>query len=570
MMTGVLLAAVTAFSFGEVKVECEKPGDWSISSCRTEIGKGVETLRLVLDSPTASVPPKLTVSWTVPQVDIQYLWSVNDPSCSLRPNWGGWKCSALSYNMPLYVYFNSNDRSRFAVAASECAHHLSFCGGVREEGSLVESQFVYFDSPEAPMSHYETEIRFDTRDLFFGDAVREGTAWMEKSAGYVPCVAPESAFEPLYTTWYDFHQDVRADDIEAECALAAELGMKVIILDDGWQTDDTARGYAYCGDWNVSTNRFPDFAAHVAMVQATGLKYMVWYSVPFVGFKSVNYPRFKGRYLREDRNHQAAVLDPRFPEVRKFLVDTYVDAVKEAGLDGLKLDFINSFSFDGEDPAVKEDYAGRDVKSVPLAVDRLMTEIRAALVALDPEILIEFRQPYNGPAIRTYGNMLRVGDCPGDMRQNRVSIANMRLASGASAVHADMLEWNFKDTPASAARNIINSIFGVVQYSVMLREAPAAHREMIAKWIRFSQDHRETLLKGAFRPHHPELLYPVIEAESADELIIGVYDDGRVIDVPTGKKTFLMNATGVDRLVIRRGGGLSEIACPSGEWIEVK
>ena len=568
-MTMLVLAAVTAFSFGDVKVECGNPGPWTIRSERAEVEKGVETLKLTLDAPAAAVPPRFEVYWKIPQVDISNTWAVNEPACSLRPNWGGWKYSALSYHMPLYVYFNGNDRSRFAVAASECVHHLAFCGGILEEGCFVESKLVYFDSVEAPMTHYETEIRFDTRDRFFGDAVRDGVKWMEESSGLRPCVAPAAAFDPLYSSWYDFHQDLRAADVEAECALAAKLGMKVIILDDGWQTDDTNRGYAFCGDWQVSKKRFPDFAAHVAKVQAMGMKYMVWYSVPFVGFKSVNYARFKGKYLREDANQQAAVLDPRFPEVRKFLVDTYVDAVKAANLDGLKLDFINSFSFDGKDPAEAEGYAGRDVKSVPLAVDRLMTEVRTALVALKPDILIEFRQPYNGPAIRTYGNMLRVGDCPGDMRQNRVSIANMRLASGESAVHADMLEWNFKDTPASAARNIINSIFGVVQYSVMLREAPPEHLAMIGKWIRFSQDHRDTLLKGEFRPRHPELMYPVIEAESADELIIGVYDDGRVIDVPSDKKTFLMNATGVDRLVIRRGGKLSEIACPSGDWVEL-
>lgn len=568
-MLGALLAVVTVFSFGDVDVRCEKPGDWTIRTERAEIEKGVETLKITLDSPSAAIPPKFEVYWKIPQVDISNMWSVNEPYCSLPPNWGGWRYSALSYHMPLYVFFNGNDRSRFSVAASECAHHLAFRGGILEEGCFVESKFVYFDSAEAPMTHYETFLRFDSRDRDFGDAVRAGAAWMEKASGYTPCAAPAAAFDPLYSSWYNFHQDVHAADIEAECAIAAKLGMRVIILDDGWQTDDTGRGYAFCGDWEVSKKRFPDFAAHVAKVQAMGMKYMVWYSVPFIGFKSANFGRFKGKFLREDHVQSAAVLDPRFPEVRKFLVDTYVKAVKDANLDGLKLDFINSFSFDGTDPAVAENYAGRDVKSVPLAVDRLMTEVRTALVALKPDILIEFRQPYNGPAIRTYGNMLRVGDCPGDMRQNRVSIASMRLASGGSAVHADMLEWNTADTSASAARAIINSIFGVVQYSAMLRDVPPDHLAMIGKWIRFSQDHRDTLLHGAFRPRHPELLYPVIEAESDKELIVGVYDDGRLVDVSAGKKTFLLNATGKDTLVIRRGGKISEIACPSGDWVEL-
>ena len=76
-----------------------------------------------------------------------------------------------------------------------------------------------------------------------------------------------AAFKPLYSSWYCFHQDVFAKDIEAECAAAADLGMKTVIVDDGWQTDDTNRGYAFCGDWEVSRRRFPDMAAHVKRVQ---------------------------------------------------------------------------------------------------------------------------------------------------------------------------------------------------------------------------------------------------------------------------------------------------------------
>ena len=64
--------------------------------------------------------------------------------------------------------------------------------------------------------------------------------------------------------------------------------MKVLIVDDGWQTDDTNRGYAFCGDWQISPRRFPDMPAHVRRVHEMGLKYIVWYAVPFVGKKSEN------------------------------------------------------------------------------------------------------------------------------------------------------------------------------------------------------------------------------------------------------------------------------------------
>ena len=59
--------------------------------------------------------------------------------------------------------------------------------------------------------------------------------------------------------------------------------MKGVIIDDGWQTDDNRRGYAFCGDWEISERRFPDMRAHVERVHRLGMKYLVWFSVPFMG-----------------------------------------------------------------------------------------------------------------------------------------------------------------------------------------------------------------------------------------------------------------------------------------------
>ncbi|MGN0854591.1 MAG: glycoside hydrolase family 36 protein [Kiritimatiellia bacterium] len=591
----ILAALSSMFSFGEVEVDCAQPGDWKIDLERELAADGAEIARIALTAPTAAKPPKFSVKFAVPQVDIGYRWTVNDVNFQLPPNWGGAVHTEFANNMPLYVFFNGNDTSRFAVAASEASRPVDFSGGVREEGSMLECRFTYFDSVKAPLTHYETKIRIDSQTKPLCAAVAAGARWIEQTGGYTPCATPAAALDPLYSTWYNFHQDVTDKAVEAELALAARLGMKTVILDDGWQTDDTNRGYAFCGDWKVSPRRFPDMRAHVEKVHGMGLKYMVWYSVPFVGHKSQNFSRFRGKYLNEDCGMGTAVLDPRFPEVRKFLIDTYVQAMKDWNLDGFKLDFIDAFRFKGwaGDPAEKDGYAGRDILSVPLAVDRLMQDVRAALVAIKPEVLLEFRQSYVGPGVRQIGNMLRVGDCPGDMRRNRLAIANLRLASGESAVHADMLEWHFKEPAEKSALYILNSIFGVVQYSVMLREAPKDHLAMIEHWIKFSQEHRKTLLQGDFRPHHPELQYPLIEAESEVERIIAVYDDGRLVDCGAADKpVYVLNASGTDRLALRLAGavkitaydtfgqtvgrlfdaraGLEEVKCPSAGYVKIE
>ena len=584
--------AVKGTCAGDVRVACTDAGTWAFD-VRREAAGGTEELVIRLSAPQEAVPPRFEVLFEFPQRDMHHVWTDFTERGYLKPDWTGWNSSDLTHGQPLCAIHNGNNRNRFTMACSEALKRVEWRAVLQEEDCLVTGGFRFFTRPEAPCRTYEVRIRLDPRDVFWSDAVRDAADWIARTARLSPCRVPDAAFDPLYSSWYSFHQNVFAKDIEEECSLAARMGMKVLIVDDGWQTDDTNRGYAFCGDWQVSPRRFPDMAAHVRRVQAMGLKYMVWYSVPFIGKKSANWSRFKGKYLYVNDHLGAAVLDPRFPEVRDFLVGIYVKALREWNLDGFKLDFIDSFAFHGADPATKENYAGRDIRSLPDAVNRLMTDVHATLTAIKPDLLVEFRQHYIGPAIRQFGNMMRAADCPGDLQGNRLRIANLRLTAGRAAVHADMLEWHPSDTPEAAARPILSAIFGVVQYSMMLRNLPQSHQDVIRHWLAFSQQHRDTLLKGSFRAYNPEAQYPLLEAESASERILGVYTAG--MSVPCGaldRPVYALNGTGGDGLVIdlqaaprhatafdaqgrtvdlhaRPGAGLSRVAVPAGGYLRL-
>ena len=529
---------------GAVRVSCAAPGSWRFSERIDRETNGVETLTVSLRSDGAAVPPRFDVAFSVPQREIHYAWtpSVSD-GYTLKPDWSWHGRSSLANWLPLYAYLDNGGETKLTVACSESIRKVGFRSGLREEDCTVPVRFEFFVEPEAPITAYEVSVRMDPRRRFYGKSLDEAVAWMERSVRGRPCDSPPEAFEPLYSTWYGFHQDVFAGDIEEECARASKLGMKVLIVDDGWQTDDTNRGYAFCGDWEPSKRRFPDMAAHVRRVQAMGMKYMLWYAVPFVGDRSAVYGRFKDKCLRHVDGLGASVLDPRFPEVREHIVGTYERAVREWGLDGFKLDFIDDFAPGSVDPAVRENYRGRDVKSVSEATDILMTEISRRLRKLRPDILIEFRQSYVGPAIRKYGNMLRAGDCPGDARSNRIRTAALRLTSRRTAVHSDMLEWHPDTTPEEAALTILNALFSTVQYSMQLRKLPDSHLRMLRHWIGFTTAHREALLGGEFRPLHPEAWYPILVGESARERVVAVYGRSCVAEVAGDRKTIVVNAT---------------------------
>ena len=552
-IAAIFMAAVLPVAEPDMpRIICDNAATWTFDCTTAERGKGVREFRVSMKSSVPAVPPKFRLSFTVPQDGEHHVWVADIGShAGIRAEWMGLYESSLARSLPLACTKDCADRNRLTVAASEALRDVAFGIRLRVDGCAVNVDFEFFNTPEAPRTDYSVMLRIDRRDVFWCDAVRDATDWIRCEGGYPSVPSPDAAFAPLYSTWYQFQQNVTAEKIEKEAKIAASLGMKTIIVDDGWQTDETSRDYAYCGDWEVSKRRFPDMLAHVKRVQAMGLKYMMWYSVPFVGEKSKNFARFKGKYLYHNEWLHASVLDPRFPEVREFLATLYEKAQREWGLDGFKLDFIDNFVVKGKDPAIAEDYAGRDIRTIPDAVNALMGEIVRRLRASDPDVLIEFRQIYIGPAVTQYGNMMRAADCPGDRQANRSRIADLRLTSGRAAVHADMLEWNVAVPVEEAAGAVISSIFGTVQYSMMLSSLQPDHLKMIAHWVKFGVEHKVALQCGAFSAFAPEEGYPLLCGESETERIFGVYGNDRVVSIgDLEKPTFVLNGTGIASVFI--------------------
>lgn len=544
------------FAVGDVKLMCRDRNGWNVSLRRESTVDGVEYAVVEMSRDKAAFPAAFNLSFNFPKRDIVAAWRPWDESAGFGMYWNPVSLPHAGRTdfrrwMPLYACYGSGGRNRMTFAPSESAEPIVIKAGIREEDNRLYFSFHFYDERIAERTHVVARLRIDSREVFWSDAVAEAADWMTSVSGRTPAPVPAAAFSPLYSTWYCFHQDVHQDTIERECAIASKMGMKTIIVDDGWQTDDTNRGYAYCGDWNVSSNRFPDIKAHVARVQAMGMKYMLWYSVPFMGEKSASLARFKDKVLYHDKGLATYCLDPRFPEVREFLISTYERALREWNIDGFKLDFIDSISVRGNDPAVAENYRGRDIKSVEQATERLISDVYKRLSAIKKDVLIEFRQAYIGPSIRAGANMLRVGDCPADMQVNRRGIVNLRLTSGETAVHADMLEWHPSDTVQAAAKNVLSVMFSTVQYSMKLGGLDKRHLDMIAHWSRFGEEHCDALQRGRFRAHHPELAYPLLEGECDSERIFGVYAaEIAVKSGPLDKTVYVLNATDADSLIV--------------------
>ncbi|MBR7098406.1 MAG: alpha-galactosidase, partial [Clostridia bacterium] len=179
----------------------------------------------------------------------------------------------------------------------------------------------------------------------------------------------------------------------------------------------------------------------------------------------------------------------------------------------------------------------------------LLSEVVEKLRAIDPEILIEFRQTYIGPTVRKYGNMLRVADCPNDTQSNRNGIIDLRLISGSTAVHSDMIMWHRDETNEAAMAQLLAVMFGVPQISLRIPELKEDHRRLLAYFLSFWREHRDVLLEGRLTVKDPDVCYSMVMAQK-DQKTIAVRYLSVPFEVQENNSYRLFNATTDENVTI--------------------
>jgi alpha-galactosidase len=465
-------------------------------------------------------PPTICIQWKLSSQNIKGLWSTNAlHEKRLMADWELPKVvSRVSVDAPILCVYGHDDSNIITIACEDVVNTVELYAGIREENGNLYCKFIFFAEESPRTKHYSTKIFINKSKVHFSESIKNVEQWWSSHASLTPAFVPEETKLPVYSTWYSYHQNFTTQELINECIEVQKLGYKVLIVDDGWQTTDGNRGYDFTGDWEAI--RIPETRKFVEKIQQMGMKVMFWYSVPFCGKKSKAYQRFKGKFLTET-HPWAPVFDPRFPDVRAYLVSRYVHALTEWGLDGFKLDFIDDFKpFDDTDFSYNEE---QDIASINEAANQLLEDIRVALFAINPNVLIEFRQKYIGPAVRRVGNMFRAFDCPYDSQTNRIRTTDVRLLAGNSAVHSDMLMWNFSDSVESASLQFLNIIFTVPQLSVRFDKISEEHKKMIGFYTQYWLKNRSVLIEGTFMPHDVSANYPVISSSKNNHIIFAVY-----------------------------------------------
>ncbi|MBQ3049024.1 MAG: alpha-galactosidase [Oscillospiraceae bacterium] len=504
---------------------------------------GLSEYKLCVTSPKSP----LTIKWSIHMEGILSFWC---PTARRERRICQWyspstNLSNLYYGAPLLAAIEQDELNRQTVALSDAVSPIKMTFSVNdfEEKENLDFHIHLFDD-DLPEGEYTLNIRIDERPLPYYDCISEVSAWWKK---FYPSdkKQTETGEYPLYSSWYNYHQHPNADSLLKELKLASECGFRSLIIDDGWSYDGNGTGdYINCGNWQVATSKFPDFAGFVEQCHQIGIKVAMWFPVPFVGYNTEDYKCLSDKLLFNSPGFQAGIIDPRYPETRKYVVDAYVKLVTECNLDGLKLDFIDSFKKRSDYTEVTLHADGRDCEKVEEGVTKLLRDIREQLTSQKEDFMIEFRQDYVGPAIVRDCNMLRVGDCPFESLTNRIGITDLRLLNHDLAVHADMLVWAKDETPENVSKMLLNIMFGVPQISVLLQESSEEHLTLLKRHIKYWYDNRGVILHGHFKAYDPDCLYSLVSCESDDKCIAVSYTKNAYLF--DGKQTDLFNATASD------------------------
>lgn len=457
----------------------------------------------------------LELQLAVPILDIHGFWIPESRTPSSKLNWTIQSCSAGQRHFPYLAFLNSRQVNRFSLGLTDLTDDIQIFAKLNQEKCTYDLTVTVALHPESR----DFELVLDERPIPWTEALAD---WRTQLGLPLPDF-PEGAWHPVFCTWYAVHAAVTQDWVEKNAKAASELGFRTLIIDDGWCFDEMKRvspetiddWYEWIGDWNLSCKKFPDFEAHRKRVQAMGMKYLFWVAPFLIGEKSQFIRQYPG-CSRPKRVSGCFPIDSRKKEAMSAQLEKMKHVIRDYGLDGLKVDFIDEIRPDVDEPA------GQDVMN-------FVRELAKGIREVKQDALIEFRQSYATPGMMAYGTQFRAGDVPFDFIDNFQRIAQIRISMGDRIpVHADPVYWHPQESSMNISRHMIASLCGVPMLSMDLLTISETEKRIIRRWLEFYEEHLSTFREGKWRIDYSQSGTAYMSVTGKDECIVILLDPARL------------------------------------------
>ena len=290
----------TIVKAGGIEVRLDGGGNGFQGSLETSTQEsGVELVHLRIESDEPERPPVFRLSWSHPLVSVHGYWHFGAGyDKGLQVDWGKGVYSMATSGAPVGCLYDLGGRNRLTFALSDALNPVTFHAGVHEESGEASCWVRLFDEPHAPLGVYEATLRLDTRYLPYYETLSD------VSAGGQVCLATS---RPGCRR----RRGCRCTPPGTVSTRTSNLGVSRSSVASRRNWDARRRSWTTAGRPRATSvamltpatgsrrpEKVPDMREHVDRVHALEMKFLLWYSVPFVGRHSMAWERFSGMYWR--------------------------------------------------------------------------------------------------------------------------------------------------------------------------------------------------------------------------------------------------------------------------------
>lgn len=471
----------------------------------------------------ADAGPVVSFSISVPIKDVAgYFNSSLQDGPVPRLDWTIEFDGSANRNEPILTFISQGGENRCTLYADNLIDDFQCKAVLNQETGCYDVNITFANrTPCRPFSMY-----LDTRGGDWTEAYARAMVNLRPQG--IPSF-PEKAFAPVYCTWYAVHACLTAGYLRRNAKRAADLGFGTFIVDDGWCIDEAKRvspavidtWYDHIGDWKFSERKLPELKEDIAYARGLGLSCLFWVAPFFVFPESEAY----GRLSDDERltNRGACLFEPASLRTAREVLGKMKAVVRDFGLDGLKVDFLDSMPADPYHPRGREAYD---------FIARLSKAIRAEA---GEDALIEFRQSYSTPQMLDFATQFRPNDVPYDYLRNISRIAALRILLGDHVpIQADPLFWRGDELDLTVARHMIASLAGVPMLSMDLSDLSERHEAIVRHYLGFYKEHQRILNHGHWRIRYFGAQPSFVSTTLGEERIVIVIDANALADATEG------------------------------------
>ncbi|MEI8114168.1 MAG: hypothetical protein WCI54_11085 [Bacteroidia bacterium] len=477
-------------------------------------------LKIYLHSASASTPPSFNVSVKFPKDKINQIWNSKTWSNKSFFTLPSYDRAAAGFSIVSGLTINDQNQITFTCKDAYKAKFVS--SNIREDNDSIVFSLGFFEDnpPLSNLQDYQAEVLVDFRNIHFSKAIYDASSWFLADEFKMGVASVDTTNVPVFSTWYPMHRNIPLENITRELDSLRTFNFKSILVDDGWQAlvnmkIDTS--YTYEESSFKTMNLFRQ------KCQDMKLPLYLWYSIPFMGGNPVVLKKFEGKYIRYRAPRQMYVLDPRYAEIRKYLVSTYANFLSEWQFDGYWFDFLKGFY--PKEGAVIEQDKGRDFVSIDLAVDTLYADMEARLKTIKPNIFMGQKFPIVGPYLVSYQNFLTGFVGVENCQVVREKMVNNRLLYGKYTPFMEVVAFNPKEKAEDVARKIQSVLFGNPYLSFYQTTMPQDQKQTIRFWLDYWKKNYKVIFEGDFEPFQVSRFYPVVRVQNEKKSIYMLYED---------------------------------------------